>query len=160
MLPKLSLSENNIVFFKNSSSKLDVLSNLAQCLYSSGFVRESFLQAVQDRETIFPTGLPTEPYGVAIPHTDFEHVVSNSLAVGLLKDPVEFVEMGSSDGKLIKVNLVIMLAVAEKESIIPVLRKLITILKDHQLLNDILVTKNSGELFSLLMKEFEDLVSY
>lgn len=158
MIPKLYLCEQNIVFFENSSSQKDVLSDLSQCLYSSGHVRESFSQAVQDREEVFPTGLPTVPFGVAIPHTDIEHVISNSLAVGLLKNPVKFVEMGSSDGHLVNINLVMMLAVAEKESIIPVLRKVITILKDQVLLKNILSTKNSGELYQLLNKELNDLV--
>lgn len=159
MNPKLLLCKKNIIFFDNPVTKQDVLKELADCLYTSGFVRDSFPQAIQDRENVFPTGLPTEPYGVAIPHTDSEYVISNSLAIGLLKNPVEFVEMGSTDDRFVKINLVLMLAVAEKEAIIPVLRKIINILKDHQLLKDILSTKNTSELYNLLKNELKDLVN-
>ena len=107
---------------------------------------------------MFPTGLPTQPYGVAIPHTDYEHVKSNAIAIGLLKKPVEFVEMGSSDGSLVSVNLILMLAVAEKESTIPTLMKIVTVMKNQELLKNILETKNSQELYELLKIEMNEVV--
>ncbi len=160
MTTKLYCSETNVAYFENSLTKEEVLGDLANRLLVSGFVRDSFPQAVLDREVVFPTGLPTEPCGVAIPHTDSEHVVSNSIAVGLLIDPVEFVEMGSSDGKLVKIHLVMMLAIAEKDTIIPVLRKVITILKNQEILRNMQSVSNSGELYSLVKQEFEELICY
>ena len=39
-------------------------------LYKTGYVKESYGASVAERERDFPTGLPTEPYGIAIPHTN------------------------------------------------------------------------------------------
>ena len=37
-------------------------------------MKETFGQALIDREAVFPTGLKTETFEIAIPHTDVEHV--------------------------------------------------------------------------------------
>ena len=158
MTSKLYCCETNVNYFEYSLTKQEVLENLANRLLVSGLVRNSFPQAIKDREIVFPTGLPTEPIGVAIPHTDFEHVVSNSIAIGLLKNPVEFVEMGSADGRLVKIYLVMMLAIAEKDTIIPVLRKVITILKNSEILRNIQSVRNSSDLYCLIKQEFEELI--
>ena len=47
---------------------------IADRLYKKGLVKETFGQALIDREAVFPTGLKTETFEIAIPHTDVEHV--------------------------------------------------------------------------------------
>ncbi|HUM49974.1 MAG TPA: PTS sugar transporter subunit IIA, partial [Anaerolineaceae bacterium] len=56
-----------------AASWQEVLTLLANQLYQSGYVRESYLQAVLDRERQFPTGLRTAEVAVALPHTEKEH---------------------------------------------------------------------------------------
>ena len=39
-------------------------------VYEQGFVKETFLPKIKERESIFPTGLSVNNYSIAIPHTE------------------------------------------------------------------------------------------
>lgn len=85
---------------------------LAGCLYERGFVKESYIRAIQEREKEFCTGLAFDEMGVAIPHTDTCHVKRNALAVGILKKPVIFRHMGAPDIP-VRTELLFMMALGE-----------------------------------------------
>ena len=74
----------------NIKTKEEALSYLADKLTSKGIVKESYKQAIIDREHVFPTGLQFEAYGIAIPHTDVEHVNKEQIALMTLKEAVPF----------------------------------------------------------------------
>jgi len=61
---------------------------------ATGYVSEEFAEDVWEREKIFPTGLPTQPFGVAIPHADPDHVKQSAVCLGILNSPVFFNQMG------------------------------------------------------------------
>ncbi len=102
----------------------EVITKLADLLNDHGYVKDSFLGAVLEREKIFATGLPTPEYHVAIPHTDAEHVIKPGFAVAVLKEPVLFGEMGTEDS-LINVNIVCMLALKKNDMLVEFLQILI-----------------------------------
>ena len=81
----------------NMKTKEEALSYLADKLSSKGIVKESYKQAIIDREHVFPTGLQFEAYGIAIPHTDVEHVNKEQIALMTLKEAVSFYQMGTND---------------------------------------------------------------
>lgn len=105
-------------------NKEDVLNQMGGKLESTGYVKDSFTQAVCKREIVFPTGLPMKGVGIAIPHTDSEHVNEKSIAVGILKKPVVFQVMGSTD-EFVDVQLVFMLAIKDPNAQLEMLEKLI-----------------------------------
>ena len=47
-----------------------VIQALGKMLQDQGYVHDSFIDAVLEREKIFATGLPTPEIQVAIPHAD------------------------------------------------------------------------------------------
>ena len=53
----------------------DVLTEMADFLASMGMVKPTYAKAVIDRENIYPTGICTEPYPVAIPHCERDGVL-------------------------------------------------------------------------------------
>ena len=77
----------------NIKTKEEALSYLTDKLISKGIVKESYKQAIIDREHVFPTGLQFESYGIAIPHTDVEHVNKEQIALMTLKEPVSFYQI-------------------------------------------------------------------
>src|SRR5688572_13356611 len=97
---KLKLGKALVHIFEDTVTKEEAILTLAALLRDGGYVKDSFGAAVLAREDVFPTGLPTQPVGVAIPHTDVEHVNNSALAVGILSQPVVFMEMGSFDGQV------------------------------------------------------------
>lgn len=115
---------------ENSS---EILKRMAVNLYHQGFVKESYVAAVIAREKKFATGLPTNGCGVAIPHTDIEHVNQSAISVGILKDPVAFGVMGEESEK-IPVKLVFMLAMHDSHSQLKMLQRLMGIFQDEEVL--------------------------
>ena len=69
----------------------EVINELGTMLLKKGYVKDTYINAVIERERILPTGLDLGELGVAIPHTDSQHVNQANIAVGLLKNPIEFV---------------------------------------------------------------------
>lgn len=113
------------------SSAEEVLRSVAALALEQGYVRESFPDAVVQREADHPTGLPT-PVPVAIPHTDTEHVVRPALAAVLLDPPVPFGEMGGA-GDDVDVRLVVVLMVTDPAGQVGLLSRLITVLRQPEL---------------------------
>ena len=85
------------LFQSEVNSQKEALSIIATCLYQTGLVKDSFAENVLKREEVFPTGLLINDVGIAIPHTDAEHVNDSQIAFMSLKKPVTFYEMGTAD---------------------------------------------------------------
>lgn len=117
---------------------------LAGRMFENGMVKETYEQAIVDRENIFPTGLKFPRYGVAIPHTDGEHVVETTFSIMTLDSPVEFVQM-ATNGEKISVNLIIMLAIKEAHGQVEMLQKLMTFLQNEDIVNEILNYKQNEQ---------------
>lgn len=90
----IHFQENYIQRLPAGLSVEQIIRQLAQPLVAAELVVPDFADHVLKREATYPTGLPTEPPCVAIPHTDHKHVRHNAIAVGILPEPVEFADMG------------------------------------------------------------------
>jgi PTS system galactitol-specific IIA component len=102
-------------------SDFEVISRLSLLLYRKGYVKESFSSAAIEREKVYATGLPCELCGIAIPHTDPVHVNKMAIAIGVLKNPIQFGMMGGSE--TIDVDLVFLLALEDCDSQIRILKR-------------------------------------
>jgi len=124
------ISEDNVIVSLEAETYKDVIKSLGTVLFENGFVKDTYIQAVLDREEIFPTGLQVIGGGVAIPHTDSEHVEISTLGIATLSKNVDFRAMAEPE-KIISVSLVMMLAIADKNKVVPVLQKVINILQNE-----------------------------
>lgn len=89
------ISLDNIYLNIEANNYNDVLTFIADTLYEKGYVKETYKEALLKREENFATGLPTEPIGIAIPHSDPEHVNKPCIIIVQLKNTVKFREMGN-----------------------------------------------------------------
>lgn len=137
----MAQEKNFLVMKLNKDSKEEVLRSMASQMESEGFVKDTYAQAVCDREVVFPTGLPTKGVGVAIPHTDSIHVNKKAISLGILEKPVEFTVMGTED-ETVEVGLVFMLAIINPDEQVEMLQKLIGICQDEETL---MTLKNSDD---------------
>lgn len=119
-------------------NKEDLLRYMATKMYDLGYVKETYIQAVIDREEIHPTGLKTEFYGVAIPHTDAIHVNKPIIALSILEEEVIFKEMGDADGEDINTKFVFMLSIDDPNKHVDVLSKLSTLFQSGDIMNTLL----------------------
>lgn len=141
----------NITFFdeQENLSKATVLDDISQLLYKNGYVKESYTQAIKEREAIFPTGLNTTTFGIAIPHTDSKHVNEATIAVGVLKKPVTFQEMGAEDVE-VPVRLVFMLAIKEPDKQLETLQSVISLIENEEKMNALVHSENESDVIQLL----------
>lgn len=127
----VNFDETLIIRNLEGENSSEVLASMAENLFKRGYVRESYASAVIAREKIFATGLPTNGYGVAIPHTDIEHVYKSAISFAVLKNPVEFGIMGEETEKT-PVKLVFMLAMHDSHSQLEMLQNLMGIFQDEE----------------------------
>lgn len=123
----------------------EVINELGTMLLKKGYVKDTYINAVIQRERILPTGLDLGELGVAIPHTDSQHVNQANIAIGLLKNPIEFSCMVDPTKK-IKVQLVFLLAIKNPEKQVELLGKLMAIFQDIELLKSIQKSTSKEEI--------------
>jgi PTS system galactitol-specific IIA component len=92
----------------------DLLEAMAKRLQAAGAVDERFLPALLEREANYPTGLPTEGIGFAIPHADAGLALRSAMCVALLSEPVAFHRMDCPEEQ-VSVQVVVMLALANPD---------------------------------------------
>ena len=134
------------------SDKREALSVLAEALRAAGKVRESFLEAVLEREASYPTGLPTPGAAIAIPHTDVQHCIEPAVAVGTLQDAVVFKEMGSPDSAL-EVRIVFLLSITSPEDHVEWLSRLASAFHSPHLAHRLLESTEPEQACRLLQDE-------
>lgn len=141
-----------IAFFNEScSSKEEAIKKLANEFMSKGLVKDTFLQAVIDREKVYPTGLSINGAGVAIPHTDGIHVITPQIGFMTLKEPVIFKDM-VDDQHEIEVKTIFMLGLMKSEQQIEMLQKLVDIFQNEEMLNRVTACKDINEFKDIMKK--------
>jgi PTS system galactitol-specific IIA component len=126
---------------------------LAAALEAYGSVEEGFADDVLEREAVFPTGLPTEPLPVAIPHADPDHVLSSAVAIATLKEPVSFGQMGSGGEERVDAEIVFLLAVKETEKQVTLIQQLMSLLQNPGVLAQIHGATTAQQIVSILREE-------
>ncbi len=152
---QFNLSEDLILVGEKTASREEILNKLAGVLSKRGYVRESFRQALLEREVAYPTGLQTSTIGVAIPHTDTVHVVKPSLAIATLDEPVFFQAMDNPQKK-IPVELVIVMAIKEPAMQLKSLQKIMQILQEKDILLTIRKSRQAKEILEVLEQYLTD----
>ncbi len=134
----------------------DVLKALADKLYEDGSVKDTYFQAMYDREKAYPTGLPTEGIKVAIPHAEVEHVNYSAFAIATLPNPVKFGEMGAGPDSTLDVQIIMMLANADPDEQVKTLRKMVDLFDEPDSLVSIMDAKTAGEVVDILKENYEE----
>ena len=149
----MELYLNEELVFRNVQAKTDseVLAFLASEMYKKNYVKEEYIQAIQEREKEYPTGLPSTPPGIAIPHANYEMVNKTTLAIATLKDPVLFHNMENNNEQL-PIQIVIMMAIGEPHGQVEMLQKIVGIIQDEPLRQEMIRAGNDTELLELIKK--------
>jgi galactitol PTS system EIIA component len=116
--------------------------------FKRGYVSETFLPKIKEREASFPTGLSLNKYNVAIPHTDPECVFEQFIAVVTLEKPVPF-QLMDDKSKEADVDVVLVLGLNEPHSQLAALQQLMQVIQVESNLDQILNAKNSEEIRSI-----------
>lgn len=148
------LDERLIFLNRTESSREDLLEMAGTAFVKSGAAREGYPQALIAREKDFPTGLDAGVFGIAIPHTESSWVERNTLGILVLRDPVEFIKMGT-EKETIPVKLIFILAVKPGSDHIKRLKRIMSILQDQKLLERIAAAENKKEIIEWIRRKEE-----
>ena len=128
---------DNLVFYNlKASDNIEVLQLMGDAMIQEGYGEEGFTEAVLKREKDYPTGLDVNGIGVAIPHTDAEHVKKEGISIAVLNP----------------VKIVIMFTVAGKDKHIDRLLQVLDMIKDEEILQGLLDAKNKKEIRTVIQK--------
>lgn len=120
----------------NSSSKEALLDIMSQGLIINRFVSENYYDKIMEREKKYPTGVQAE-VAFAMPHTDPEYVVKDSISIAILNDPVMFHDMSEPE-RVVSVKIVFLLAFGKSEKHLAVLQKIVRLASDAALITELL----------------------
>jgi len=129
-------------------SQNELFQMMFQEAYKKGYVKDTYLEKIKEREAIFPTGLCMSDYSVAIPHTDPEHVIEQFIAVATLKKPVTFSLMEDST-KTTDVHVVLMLGLNQPHSQIEVLQELMQVIQIKENVLGMIHAKSEQEILGI-----------
>ncbi|MPM96566.1 PTS system galactitol-specific EIIA component [bioreactor metagenome] len=147
---KTSSSIDKLVFLDVEASDQNTFFQIiADRLFHLGYVKETFYQGLAEREAHYPTGLPSVPYAVAIPHCDPVNVVKEGMAIVRFKDPIIFREMGTEDKtQSCKFAFVLMIKGVHEVSILSSLMKIF----NNKDLMEQMISGNEAEIANIFQK--------
>lgn len=129
----------------------DVINLMYKKLYELGYVTKEYREAILLREKEFPTGLPTEPEAVAIPHVDSEYICKPFIYFVRLQEPINWYEMGSDN--IVSVKYIFALGFNDEINHISGLQNLIDKVQNDKFMRAISTISNSRDMTYFLNKE-------
>ncbi|MCY3028650.1 PTS sugar transporter subunit IIA [Aerococcus sp. JJEM-2022a] len=124
------LIDSELVFVNSTASSLEeVINNVASKMIDKDIVKDSYPEAVISREKELPTGLNIgSEFGIAIPHTDVQHVNRSAIGITTLEKPIKVHSMVNPED-IIDTQLVFNLSVADPDGQIKILQQLMGLFK-------------------------------
>lgn len=144
------LDEKLVYMHLQADSDKEALDKMAGMLLQEGIVKESYIPAVKAREIEYATGLQCDEMGVAIPHTDAEHVNIQAIGIGILDKPVKFIQMGT-DNQEVEVELIFMLAIKEPHKQMDLLQSLMMAFMDKDKLSSLAACETPKEVIKMFL---------
>ena len=133
---------------------------MADYLASMGMVKPTYGQSVIDRENEYPTGICTEPNAVAIPHCERDGVLKTAILVGQpRKEGITFETecIGkNNDKEYINAKAIFMLAVDTDQGQLEVISKLMDVIQNEKVIQEIIDAKTCEDIKEIVTKAFEN----
>lgn len=148
MIEQLFLEEN-IYLDVEGDNFSEVLSNVAVELDKQDFINEGYVEAVLEREKVFPTGLEFPKYCIAIPHTDSKYIKRDAIAVVKPRNKVFFRDM-ATNSKDLEVGVFLLLLISKNENQVKVLSSVIRNFSDEDFYNGILQSNDKKEILNII----------
>jgi PTS system galactitol-specific IIA component len=124
-------------------------------LVRSGKTLPAYADDAAAREATFPTGLPTQPVAVAIPHASPANVLASALGIATLRAPVVFAQMGGDGSIKLDVFVIVLLAVKEQEKQVEMIQQLMKVIQNQTLLAAMTQVGSTSELLDLILQTIQ-----
>lgn len=117
-----SVYEDLVLYGVEAANAEEAIRKVGGRLLEKGFVKDTYIDAVVQREVEYPTGLQLKNTAVAMPHTAGIHVNIPAVCVAKLAHPVVFAHMGDPDAK-VEAELLLMMAIKDPNAQLETLQK-------------------------------------
>lgn len=148
------LSAEHMQVIDQPMTQQELFRIVADRLVREGYAREDYFEQLENREKVYPTGLPMPKCGVAIPHVNHEFVKRSTIYVSLLKKPADWHSM-EDPSVILPVSLVFNICLAEMEKQTQVLSDIISLIQQSDLLEELLKCSTPEEMMAQIRKEAE-----
>lgn len=145
------IGKEHIRIFDDAVEQSDLLHQLGAALIETGAVTTAYIEAVCERERSFPTGLYTGLVNVAIPHADPSHVLKPGIALGVVKNGVNFANMADLQME-IPVHVVFLLAPGKSEQHLTILESIMNLIQDQSLMAQIKEAEDAEAVINVLQQ--------
>lgn len=142
---------DNIYLNIEGDNYKDILTKLGNELYKKGYVKESYTNALIQREELSPTGLPLSPWSIAIPHTDPKHVLKPCIVIFKLKKTILFKEIANPK-KNVDVKYIFALVFTDGKKQLPLLSSVISITQDKESMNMLSMATTKEDILNAIKK--------
>lgn len=143
------LHKELVAILDEENGQAEYLHLIAEKLKDQGYVEDSYEEAIIQREKEFPTGLQTSSIGVAIPHTDPQHIKKPFISILKLKTPVRFGQMGTID-QFVDVSYLFMLGFEKGEHQLILLQNLMKMFTDEEAMEKLINSNDEAEIYQIV----------
>ncbi len=144
------LNEEHIYLNLEAKDGHDAIRQINELLVASGHTDPGYAEDVWAREDTFPTGLPTEPHAVAIPHADPDHIHQSAVCFATLKETVPFHQMGTDSSAVLQIRVIILLAIKEREKQAELIAQVVALIQDGDFLTALLGQPTAQDAYLLI----------
>ncbi len=144
-----TVREDLVLLDVEGNTRDEVLWQIASLLFKKGIVKDSFYDALIERENAYPTGLPIGEVNVAIPHTYPEHINEVAITIAIPSSPVIFQNMGARDEELL-VHVIVCLCMKKSEDNVKLLPALMGFFAQETNLRGLLACKTPAEVINFI----------
>lgn len=148
-----SLIHENLIFFDmEATSRDDLIGAMAAAAVAAGYATTGYAADVIERENLYPTGLPTEPLHVAMPHAMVQdHVTQAAIVIARPAHPILFKEMGDGEHD-VTADIVFLLVAQGDQGHMAILQRLICIFGNSNALQTLGAAQTPHELRTTLIR--------
>ncbi|KQL56439.1 MULTISPECIES: PTS sugar transporter subunit IIA [Bacillaceae] len=151
------LFDASFVYLNQSiHTKKELLTALGTLMEASRCATSGYTQALLEREKDHPTGIPFQPTGVAIPHSNEAFIVKSKISLVTLRRPIYYEQMGTTN-VFIPVSIIFLLGIkndhAARKTVLTLLEKI----QDHHFLSTIRSFSSPYEASRYLNKHVQNL---
>ena len=146
--------DKDLIFINmNFENKNELFKFIADELKKRDYVADTYEEAINERESRFPTGFQLKNINIAIPHADPVNSRADKLVVLTLEKPVEF--QNAEDKGTLGVNIVFGLVFHNRDKHIDYLMRLSNLIQDSGKLEKIKKSGTKEEIYDLLNETFK-----
>lgn len=137
-----------IIFNSGETTVEGIFKEASELLLEKGYVCETYMDALLERESEHPTALELENIRIAIPHADPKHVKKGGIMAVKLDKAATFHSM--LDGRDVEVSHVFFLILTNGTSHLEALSGLMTMMQRREKVEQIKACESADELYQVL----------